>query len=81
MKQKSRDFLSVLMITAMTLSIISGTLFVTEAAVGTLSKNTGTRHTVAAALSNQAKKYYNGNGIISIEDATSIQKYIVRIIS
>ncbi|MGN1139210.1 MAG: endonuclease I family protein, partial [Ruminococcus sp.] len=61
MKQKKLTFPVLLMIVAMVASITMSNIFITEAATGTLSKNTGSRHTVATSLSTKAEIYYTGN--------------------
>ena len=43
------------------LLLAAAPLSVAEAKTGTLVKNTGTRHAVCTALSDQARAYYTGN--------------------
>lgn len=54
------------MIIAMTASIMLSNIFVAEATTGTLSKNTGTRHTIATSLSSKADNYYAGSYAYSV---------------
>ncbi|MGN0502102.1 MAG: endonuclease I family protein, partial [Ruminococcus sp.] len=66
MKHEKRTFRALLMIIAMAACITLSNIFVAEAVTGSLSKNTGTRHTIATSLSDKAKNYYTGNYAYSV---------------